>query len=550
VSATIAPHASLEPAGGIHYNDGDRWTGPGAPTMRIRLRAWITALLAWGALAGIAAGAAQPPAAAKLAARLRAAQLPAGTSVPIWVYFTDKGFPARDKSMLPTTLVSPRSLQRRAKVRPAGKLVDATDLPLDARYVTQVEAVVGAVRQRSRWFNAVSVDATRGQMGDLAQLACVRHLDFVTRYRRNGSEEREAVPAPAPGNAPSPARKSAPGLHGATPQALDYGPSLGQLQLMGVPALHGQGLGGQGVLIGHFDDGFLRFSHHAFTSMQIVAQYDFVDHDANLAPSGGVGGIHGVQTLSVLGGFAPGALIGAAYGASFVLARTEDSGSETPLEEDNWVAAIEWADSIGIDVASTSLGYLGFDTPYLGYTWRDMNGNTTVITRAADLAAGRGILVVNSAGNGGYVTPGLNTLDAPADGDSVVAVGGTDGDGLRYYSSSVGPTTDDPPRIKPDVMAQGASVRCADPAGPDVYALGTGTSFACPLAAGVAALLLQAHPSATPMQIRDALRQTAANARTPDNLNGWGMINAPAALAYLNAAVQPVHWTDLKKAFR
>ena len=211
---------------------------------------------------------------------------------------------------------------------------------------------------------------------------------------------------------------------------------------------------------------------------------------------------------------------------------------------------MEWADSIGVDVVSSSVAYLDFDPGHVSLTWQDMDGDTAVITRAADLAAGRGIVVVNSAGNGGQGIVGQNTLMAPADGDSVITVGGTWPDGSRYTTSSVGPTTDVPPRIKPDVMAQGATVTCADPSGPAVYGVGTGTSFACPLAAGVVALLLQAQPAATPMQIATALRATASRAASPNNLNGWGVVNAPAALAYLNVAVRPASWSALKKAYR
>jgi subtilisin family serine protease len=414
--------------------------------------------------------------------------------------------------------------------------------------VQQVAAAAGRIRQRSRWLNAVSVNASREEIAALSRLPCVRRLDLVERFRRNGSEapgEVQPAPAPAPTGRkvekhPSPA-----------PHSLDYGPSLGQLQLLGIPALHDQGLSGQGVLIGHFDNGYLRFGHQAFATMQVVAQYDFVDHDPN--PVGGATeffGVHGLQTVSVLGGYAPGNLIGPAYGASFILARTEDDESETPLEEDNWVAALEWADSIGVDVISSSVGYLDFDLGSPSYTWSDMDGDTAAITRAADLAVGRGIVVVNSAGNGGQGIAGQNTLLAPADGDSVITVGGTWSDGSRYNTSSVGPTTDSPPRIKPDVMAQGALVTVADPSAPTVYGVGTGTSFACPLVAGVVALLLQANPAATPMQLAAALRSTASRAAAPDNLNGWGVVNAPAALAQINLAVQPASWTDLKKAYR
>ncbi len=172
-----------------------------------------------------------------------------------------------------------------------------------------------------------------------------------------------------------------------------------------------------------------------------------------------------METLSTIGGYTSGTLIGPAYGASYILLRTENDSSETPFEEDKWIAGIEWADSIGVQVTSTSLGYLDYDAPYKSWTWQDMNGRTTPISRAAAMAVRKGIIVVNSAGNNGIGPnfPNQNTLNAPADADSVLAVGALTPAGSRASFSSVGPTTSIPPRIKPDVMAQGTSVVVADP---------------------------------------------------------------------------------------
>jgi len=272
--------------------------------------------------------------------------------------------------------------------------------------------------------------------------------------------------------------------------------------------------------------------------MTIVATYDFVDNKVSVVPNAPSSsfGAHGVMTLSTIGGYKPGKLIGPAFKSSYVLARTENDSSETPIEEDYWAKAIEWADSIGIDVASTSLGYLTYDPPYPSWTWEDMDGNTTLITRAADRAVSLGIVVVNSAGNSGY-HPSRNTLVAPADGDSVIAVGAVDSFGVRVSFSSVGPTVDG--RIKPDVMAMGYKVKAASPTITNGYVLVSGTSLSCPLTAGVAALLLSANPSLTPIQVRDALRQTASNASSPNNLMGWGIINALDAIVQRNFIVEP-----------
>ncbi|MBK7629355.1 MAG: S8 family serine peptidase [Ignavibacteriales bacterium] len=222
--------------------------------------------------------------------------------------------------------------------------------------------------------------------------------------------------------------------------------------------------------------------------MNIIATCDFVNHDPNVANQGDMGeGSHGTATLSIIGGFKEGQLVGPAYASNFILAKTENTDSETPVEEDNWIAGLEWADSIGVDVTSTSLSYLDYDSPFTSYTWQDMDGNTALITIAADLAAGKGIVVVNAASNNGLNTS-HNTLGAPADGDSVFTIGAVTSSGTRSSFSSVGPTFDG--RFKPDLMAMGSNVYHASSFG-NSYSAGSGTSFSCPLAAGVCALIIQ-----------------------------------------------------------
>lgn len=448
-----------------------------------------------------------------------------------WVFFTDKGSNVLLKSTNPSDLVSERSLRRRLKVRSLENIVDETDLPVQQEYVQEVASRVQRVRQVSKWFNGASVQATRRQIEELAFLPFVRRIEPVARFTRNLSEEQVEQRPSSRSIDPQRSRTS----------NFDYGPSFGQLNQINVPAIHEMGNYGQGVLIGVFDNGFRLLSHEAFDTLRtrIVATYDFVDRKVSVIPNNPSPsfGAHGVVTLSALGGFRQGQLIGPAFGADFLLARTENDSSETPLEEDNWVAAIEWADSLGVDVTSTSLGYLTYDPPYTSWSWEDMDGNTTVITRAADMAVARGIVVCNSAGNNGF-HPQHNTLNAPADGDSVLAIGAVESNGKRASFSSVGPTTSHPPRIKPDLMAQGVAVRAAHPDNPSEYVYSGGTSLSCPLAAGVVALLLHAKPSATPMEIAGALKRTASRADSPDNQYGWGIINALAALRQLQPPVQ------------
>ena len=468
----------------------------------------------------------------KFGSHMRAA-LPAslpGDKFVAWIYFSDKGTHEFMKSAVPENVVSARSLRRRANVRLAGHLVDSTDLPLEKTYIDQVAPLVFKIRQQSKWLNAVSIEASAAQLTRLAALPFVRQIELVSRFNRRKADESVA-PMQNKG-------RVSPQENGIN--SLDYGLSLGQLNQINVPAVHNTGNHAEGVLIGVFDNGFRLLSHEAFDTLRpkILATYDFVDHKVSVAPNDPSQdfGSHGINTLSTLAGYKPGVLIGPAFGADFILARTENDSSGPnadfyPSEEDNWIAAIEWGDSIGVQVTSTSLGYLQHLPPATDWTWRDMDGKTIPISRAATIAASKGIVVVNSAGNDAAAgTP--NTLDAPADADSILTVGAVTPQGTKASFSSYGPTADG--RIKPDVMAQGTSVVIALGGNPTGYGTSQGTSFSCPLAAGVAALVLRAHPSAKPMEILSAMKLTASNTATPNNNIGWGIINAVAAINYLS----------------
>jgi hypothetical protein len=414
----------------------------------------------------------------------------------------------------PAALLTERCRRRRLRVMAPDQVTDAMDLPVDPVHVAAVAAEVGRVRERSRWFHAVSVEATRTQIEAVRLLPCVRSVDLVarSRHRPDGGD-------PARAGRRQPDSIAGPG----------YGMSADQLRLIRVDALHDRALYGLGVLVAHFDTGYQRLSHEVFRVLRVAAAYDFVDHDSDPTDASNPGDTleHGQYTLSVLGGFKPGKLVGVAPGATFLLARTESSASEEPAEEDHWIAALEWADSLGADIVSSSLKFLEYDMPWTGYTWEDMDGQTARVTRATDVAARRGILVVNGAGNEGG-DPYHNTLVAPADGRSVLAVGAVTLDGARARFSSVGPTTDPLARIKPDVMAPGVDVVAADVQHDSAYTRVSGTSLACPLAAGVAALLLSVH-EVTPAQLLDVLRQTSSQAGSPDTWMGWGTLDALAA---------------------
>jgi serine protease AprX len=489
--------------------------------MRVRLLVLAILLLAVRVPPPVALAEA-PVRTAALSAALR--QSPAATH-KVWVYFRDKGPDAAARAQ--TVKLSARAMARRA-LRGSTKDVTFDDLPLAASYVGEVDGRVTRVRQQVAWLNAMSVEASADQIASLERLPFVARVDLVRGYRRRVDDERAGRAQAAVSSAGTSPAVASSGGAATRASAFDYGLSAGQLNQIGVPAAHEMGLHGEGVMVAVFDTGFDTLSHEAFAAMSIVDRHDFVNGDDDVANGRDRGeGSHGTETLSVLGGWAPGHLIGPAFNATYILAKTEDTSSETPVEEDNWAAAAEWAEARGADVISSSLGYLTYDPGFPSYTADDMDGRTAISTRAADLAGQRGVVVVNSAGNSGPSTL-HNTLGAPADGRLVLTVGAVMSTGTRATFSSVGPTADG--RIKPDVAAQGVAVTAAAPGTASQYTSVNGTSFSCPLTAGVVALVLQARPTATVSEIEDVLRATASQAAQPDNLLGFGIVNATAAI--------------------
>ncbi len=458
-----------------------------------------------------------------------------GEKTLIWVFFNDKGNNLDRYYNQPSLVVSEKSLKRRAKVLEEGSLIKFTDLPVNENYIDQLKSLGFVVKQKSRWFNAVSGYATKDLINQLSTLESIKKLDAVVKFRDENLNPEEGTEI-NPNDQGQKLNKSNE-VH-----SFNYGQSFTQLNQINVPAVHDLGYHGEGITICMMDAGFDRLStHQAFSSLNVIATWDFVNGDPNVENQGDMGdGSHGTSTLSLIGGFDEGQLIGPAFAADFILTKTENTDSETPIEEDNWIAALEWADSIGVDITSTSLSYLDYDPPYTSYTWEDMDGNTALITKAADLAVGLGIFVVNAASNSGY-NANHNTLGAPADGDSVVTIGSVTSSGTRSGFSSVGPTVDG--RIKPDLMAMGSNDWVACNGSNTCYSnFGSGTSWSTPLSAGASALLLQANPSLTPMEMLDIFRNTASQSSNPDNLMGWGIIDL---LAAVQLTTTPVEFTTL-----
>jgi serine protease AprX len=447
-------------------------------------------------------------------------QLSESDTVLVWVFFTDKGKSLNKYFEKPTLVVSKASLKRRSRVFKNGPLIDQTDLPVSRDYINKIESYGARIKNVTKWFNGAACYVAKSDLYNISELNFVRKIDFVGKYVNNAK--------PIINENFNPPSNSLLSKINVT-HTYNYGPSLLQLEQIGVPEAQDSGYTGQGIIICLMDAGVSNLQHEVFQNIKIKDQYDFVTHDSVITSQLDWG--HGTWTLALIGGFKEGQLIGPAFDATFLLAKTENTASESSIEEDNWIAAAEWADSEGAQITSTSLGYRYDFTSGTGYTAADMNGHTAIITLGAEMAAKKGIVVVNSAGNDGLKID-QNTLNAPADGDSVIAVGAVDISGTRANFSSYGPTADG--RIKPDVMADGVNDYIPDTTAGALtgYMYGSGTSFSCPLVAGVAALILQAHPDWGPMQVMDALRNTASRHTSPDSLYGWGIINALDAIHY------------------
>lgn len=448
--------------------------------------------------------------------------LPAQTKY--FIYFKDKGVD-KNQTLSKQSVefqnalsnLSPKSIDRRKKTLDEDHLISFEDLPLKEEYVNGIISKGIKIENRLKWFNAVTAYLNEVQKNIVENLSFVEKIIPV----KSLVYKNDVIPAEQQLNKP------------AEGQDLSYGNSFTQLDLSGIPQVHSKGITGEGVIIGLLDTGFNWHEHEALINTDVLAEYDFIFKDSitanesedNLSQHG-----HGTYVLSIVGGFKDGSLIGASFGSDFVLAKTEDVRSETHVEEDNYAAALEWMDSIGVDVVSSSLGYSEFDATDFSYSYSDMNGNTTIVSQAVNLAFERGIVTITSAGNEGsspwfYIT-------SPADAFNVISVGAvTSNNNVDTYSSR-GPTFDG--RIKPEVVAMGTSVWGVIASQFSGYQFNSGTSAAAPIVAGIAGLLLSTYPHLTNYQVRSILMETSDNAESPDNERGYGLVSAVNAISYPN----------------
>jgi len=511
------------------------------PVVGARLDARGPERVAWlGLWLALAAGA-WPTCAAAQAAAWRAKLDPslivtAGIpdTVTVWVSFAGKGeggpadFAASLAAARATLTPRARARRERAGVWP---LVDERDLPVSTRQLEALASLGLHPFAPSRWLNRAALRLPGTRLPEVAALPFVARVSAVERARRSLDP-----PAPQEPLRPEGARP----LGATAAEAIAYGRSAAQLAQINITTLHDSSYIGTGVLVCVVDEGFNGHDTHEALRDQAIApgfQRDFVEGDTVVVdPANLTDFNHGSAVLGCLGGKKPGTYMGAAFGASFALARTElHAPPEIRAEMLYWGQAAEWADSLGADILSSSLGYFTFDPPSEpDYSYDDMNGHTTDVSRFAQIAASKGILVVNAVGNQGNPGDPWHFLIAPADCDSLIAVGAVDEFGRPAAFSSYGPSAPPNSRIKPDVAARGVNVPVVwPPNGAQGYEILNGTSFAAPLVAGLAACLMQARPAWPPVQIIRALRESASRASRPDDRVGYGIADGAHALCWM-----------------
>ncbi|MBN8697045.1 MAG: S8 family peptidase [Bacteroidetes bacterium] len=445
-----------------------------------------------------------------------------------WITFKDKSG-SEFSVQKPEAFLSKRAIERRTKQHIS---ITEQDLPVNRSYVDQIRALGGIVAGTSKWFNAVSVsnlDANDIQM--IGALPFVKKVQKIEMQKRNELDAKFKLEERTFTSSTNSSNKAG--------GVFNYGLAYLQSNQIGADCMHNNGYTGAGMVIAVLDAGFYKAdSLPAFDSLrtngQILGCRDFVVGDTMVYEDYP----HGMNVLSCMGGYLPGILVGTAPKADYWLIRTEDASSESLQEEIFWTIGAEFADSVGADIINSSLGYSVFDNMADNHTYADMDGNTTIISIAADIAASRGIFVTTSAGNAGG--PPWYKITAPADADSVLTVGAVDSLGYITGFSSRGLTFDG--RIKPDVVARGHHAAFASAWGG--VQQGNGTSFSSPITAGAVACLWQANPGKTNMELLYAIQESANQFSAPDSIRGYGVPNFCTANSLLTG-IQENHSEDI-----
>ncbi len=432
-----------------------------------------------------------------------------GTNYRVWVYLKDK------YGSNPIALNTETIIRRNKHGLSSNQLW--YDLKVSQHYIDQLTTMGLKIENESRWLNAVSVICSKTDLNRISRCPFVKKIEPVLGYKKLSlKKENEIYPYS---------------------RDFDYGEAQAQIEQINVHLLHNQGYTGEGVRILLLDTGF-DLTHNALININVIAQWDVINDDSETAnetedEENISQDYHGTAVLSTIAANAPGELVGVAFDAEFLLAKTEDVSQEIQQEEDDYVSGLEWGESNGADVVSSSLGYLDW------YEYADMDGNTAVTTIGVDIAVGLGMVCVTAAGNSGNTE--WYYIIAPADADSVISVGAVWENGEIASFSSHGPTADG--RIKPEVCARGRQTWCISPGSSTNYTQLSGTSLSCPLVAGAVALVIQARPEWTAMEVREAIMMTASMADSANNTYGYGIVNAVETIDYFT--ISEIHQNDI-----
>jgi len=438
-----------------------------------------------------------------------------------WVQFTDKNNSPYSINH-PEEFLSQRALDRRAKYNIA---IDELDIPVNQSYINAVAECGAEILNPSKWLNGVTIRTFDPNIID-----AINALDFVADVRGcvDNPLKQEIKDKFYFENISKAELK----INRGTVDSEYYGYAFDQINQINGVALHDAGYTGDGTLIGICDGGFAGANNIALFAAareegRLLGTRDFVHGGVDVFNESA----HGTAVWGLMGGKIENTYVGTAPDAMFFLCRTEDVGSENIIEEYNWVSGVELLDSIGADIMNSSLGYIDFDDPLMDHTYEQMDGQTNVITRGAEIACSRGLLVVNSAGNEGSEYNDWRWIGAPADAEHVFTIGAVGVDGVRAPFSSIGPTYDN--RIKPDVMGHGYNVYVTG-SQDDWFGTGSGTSYSSPVICGMTACLMQAMPEKTPEEIRSCVRRAGNHSENPDCFYGYGIPDYVKALNYLD----------------
>jgi len=443
-----------------------------------------------------------------------------------WSFFDDKENVAAALAD-PITILTQEALDRKAL---HGIVVDERDVPVNENYITQVKNATGiTVLAKSKWMNCVYIQGTEADINNLLNLPFVSSVEFADKNLNlfpvsTGVTDKFQ-------------------LENETSRIVyDYGQAANQVEMIGIDHVHEQDFTGEGMIAAVLDSGFPNITSigafaHIVNENRLLGTYDFAGRQEDVTGTGS----HGTRTFSDMGGLLDGDFVGTSPNASYYLFRTEFAPTEVPVEEAWWVEALERADSLGVDVVNTSLGYQDYDNPNYDHSYDDLDGQTTFAARGANLAFEKGMLLVTSAGNDGG---GFTFVATPADAPGVLTVGAVDSNGNYASFSSIGPTVDG--RVKPDVMAKGASAAVVDAAG--FVTTSSGTSFSSPIMAGAVTSLWQARPETTNAELMQIIRESSSLFDTPTDEMGYGIPNFEEALNALNTFAIEEQLLDLNFA--